>query len=67
MAMYFQTAADALYMNGHGVYVWSVYGVAARTIGGLSVAPVLKRRRFIREESQRLRRERQAAAGRVGG
>jgi heme exporter protein CcmD len=47
--------------------VWSVYGVAALIIGGLSVAPVLKRRRFIREESQRLRRERQAAAGRVGG
>lgn len=55
--MYFESFADLLTMDGHGVYVWSVYAVAAIILGGLILSPVVKRRRFIREESQRLRRE----------
>ena len=43
-------------MDGHGLYVWSVYGVAALILGALAVGPVLARRRFIRDEAQRLRR-----------
>ena len=53
-------------MNGHGVYVWSVYLVATLILGGLGVAPVLKRRRFLREEGQRLRRQRRAGRATVG-
>lgn len=65
--MYFHSFSDALHMDGHGVYVWSVYLVAALILGSLVVAPVLKRRRFLREEGQRLRRERRAGQARVGG
>ena len=55
--MYFSSLADLIYMDGHGLYVWSVYGVAALILGALIVAPLLARRRFIRDEAQRLRRE----------
>lgn len=54
--MYFSSLTDLIYMDGHGLYVWSVYGVAALILGVLALAPVLSRRRFIRDEAQRLRR-----------
>ena len=60
--MYFATLTDLFYMNGHGVYVWSVYAVAAVIIGALIATPTLDRRRFLREEAQRQRR----AAGGAG-
>jgi heme exporter protein D len=55
--MYFDSFSELLFMGGHGPYVWSVYGVAAVILGSLILAPILKRRRFFREENQRLRRE----------
>jgi heme exporter protein D len=55
--MYFASLSDLLIMDGHGVYVWCVYGVATGIIAALAISPLLKRRRFVREEAQRLRRE----------
>ena len=54
--MYFSSLTELIYMDGHGLYVWSVYAVAALILGALCIAPVLARRRFIRDEAQRLRR-----------
>lgn len=55
--MYFASLSDLLMMDGHGIYVWSVYGIAAAIIAALAISPLLKRRRFVREEVHRLRRE----------
>ncbi len=55
--MYFDGLPELLAMDGHGVYVWSVYGVATIIIAALALSPLVKRRRFVREETQRLRRE----------
>ena len=55
--MYFDSLSDLLTMNGHGAYVWAVYGVATFIIAGLAISPLARRRRFVREEMQRLRRE----------
>ena len=58
--MYFHSLHDLIYMNGLGGYVWSVYGVALVIIGYLAIAPLVARRRFLREQVRRLRREQQA-------
>jgi heme exporter protein D len=55
--MYFASLNELFYMDGHGVYVWAVYAVAVSIIGVLAVSPLLRRRRFVRDEVQRLRRE----------
>ncbi len=55
--MYFSSLSDLFYMDGHGAYVWAVYAVAAVIIALLAISPLYRRRRFVREETQRLRRE----------
>jgi heme exporter protein D len=54
--MYFSGLSELWYMDGHGVYVWGVYGVAAVIIAALAISPLLKRRRLMREEIGRLAR-----------
>lgn len=58
--MYFDGLSELMAMDGHGVYVWGVYGVASVIIAALAISPLVKRRRFVREETQRLRREAKA-------
>ncbi len=55
--MYFSSLNELFYMDGHGVYVWAVYAVAISIIAALAITPLVRRRRFVREETQRLRRE----------
>lgn len=55
--MYFTSLNELFYMGGHGVYVWSVYAVAVCIIAALAISPLLRKRRFVRDETQRLRRE----------
>lgn len=55
--MYFDNTQALLYMEGHGVYVWSVYAVALVILVALVVAPMLRKRRFVAEELRRIRRE----------
>lgn len=59
--MYFDTLQDAVYMNGHGAFVWAAYAISFVVLIGLLVAPLSRIRRFMREESRRLRRD--ASAG----
>ena len=64
--MYFASVSDFITMDGHGAYVWAVYGVALVILGSLAIAPMLNRRRFVKEELQRMRRESQIG-GQSGG
>jgi heme exporter protein D len=45
-------------MGRHGFYVWLAYGLSALIIIYNVVAPLLRRNKLIKEQTQRLRRER---------
>lgn len=47
MSPQFHSLAEALAMGGHGVYVWTVYGVAALVMGALVVRPLLRHARLL--------------------
>ena len=55
--MQFENFSDFMTMGGHGVFVWSVYAIAAVVLVLLAVNPVLKKRKFMQEQQMRLRRE----------
>lgn len=39
-----------MWMDGHGPYVWTCYAVVMLTLVILAVEPILKRKRFIKEQ-----------------
>lgn len=47
--MYFDSWTAFIQMGGHGVYVWGAYALAGLVVIYNLVAPVLARRRVIRE------------------
>lgn len=55
--MYFENLTDLVTMDGHGVFVWSVYAIVLAVLLLMSMAPLVKKRRFMLEQSMRLRRE----------
>lgn len=55
--MSFSSLSDFLAMGGHGPYVWSAYAITLAGMAFLLISPWLARRRYLREESRRLRRE----------
>lgn len=66
MNFQFDSLYDFLRMNGHGPYVWVCYGIAALVLAYLVVAPVWRKKRFIRRERARLRRLAQGPGGSPG-
>ena len=60
--MQFDSIAEFIAMGGHGFYVWLAYGLTAAIILFNVMAPVIARRKLIKELSQRLRRERGRSA-----
>ncbi|MCA6063960.1 heme exporter protein CcmD [Thalassolituus marinus] len=60
--MEFNSFAEFLAMGNHGFYVWLSYGLSAVVIAWNVVQPVLRRRRLIKEQAQRLRREKKHAS-----
>ncbi|MFC3680874.1 heme exporter protein CcmD [Bacterioplanoides pacificum] len=56
--MQFDSFAEFIAMGRHGFYVWLAYGLSALIIMYNLLAPLLRRRQIIREQAQRLRRER---------
>ena len=60
--MQFDSIAEFIAMGGHGFYVWLAYGLTAAIILFNVMAPVIARRKLIKEQSQRLRRERARSA-----
>ena len=57
--MYFESFAEFLRMGGHGLYVWMAYGLSAVLLAINVVLPVLHRRRLIKEQARKQRREQQ--------
>lgn len=63
--MYFQSLNDLLYMDGHGAFVWAAYAITLAVIAMILLAPVRRRRAFLRQLSGELRRQ-QGAPDSVG-
>lgn len=55
--MYFATLQDVIHMNGHGAFVWAAYAISFTVLVALVLAPLGRTRRFLRDESRRLRRD----------
>ena len=55
--MYFEDFQSLLFMEGHGVFVWSVYGLALIIVAIILITPLRRKRRFLLEQRMRLRRE----------
>jgi heme exporter protein D len=49
--------ADFLAMGGHGLYIWSAYGISLLILGFNVGVPLLAKRRYLQEQARRLRRE----------
>lgn len=64
--MYFDSLHAVLTMEGHGGYVWSAYLVTLLTILIVLLAPMLRRKRFLRQLAGELRRA-QDTEGNQGG
>ena len=58
--MQFDSLSAFITMGGHGVFVWSVYGVTLLVLLFLAITPMLKKRQFFVDQAMRLRREQQA-------
>lgn len=67
--MYFDSVDALLDMGGHGLFVWSAYGISLIVIGLLVMAPYRRRRRLLaairaaqrREEAAGMKRTLQSA------
>ena len=47
--MYFDSLSAALYMDGHGVFVWSAYLIAMTVVAFMVAAPRFRERRFLKD------------------
>jgi heme exporter protein CcmD len=47
--MYFTSVQDLLFMNGHGIYVWSAYAIGFTVLSGL-VLRSLYRQKHLQHE-----------------
>lgn len=59
--MEFSSLAEFIAMGKHGFYVWLSYGLTAVIIAFVVMQPILRRRRLLKEQAQRLRREKRNA------
>lgn len=48
MSFQFSSLSEFLYMNGHGVFVWSCYLITLLAFCWLGLSPLFKRRTFFR-------------------
>lgn len=58
----FDSLNDFLHMQGHGVFVWTAYALAALIMGWLIVSPWLQQRRLRQQLQREYRREQRSAA-----
>ncbi|NJN50606.1 MAG: heme exporter protein CcmD [Gammaproteobacteria bacterium] len=54
--MSFDSFASFVHMGGHGLYVWSAYGIGVIVLAANLIAPAITRRRFFAAEGERARR-----------
>lgn len=55
--MSFNTVSEFVQMGGHGLYVWTSYGIALIVLGYNILNPMVNRRNFMKMQKQNLRRE----------
>ncbi|WP_430461935.1 heme exporter protein CcmD [Thalassolituus sp. LLYu03] len=55
--MEFNSVSEFLAMGNHGFYIWLSYGLTAVVVAWNVLQPLLQRRRLLKEQAQRLRRE----------
>ena len=55
--MQFDSLSAFMAMDGHGVFVWSVYAISLLVMIGLLVAPLRKNKKFFSEQAMLLKRE----------
>jgi heme exporter protein D len=55
--MYFDSLRSALLMDGHGVFVWTAYGLTLLVLLLLVLTPWRRRRRLLLQLRGQLRRE----------
>ena len=55
--MSFESFADFLAMDRHGLFVWSAYGLCLLVLLLNVALPVLARRRYLQQVARRARRE----------
>ena len=51
--MYFESFSSLVHMDGHGLYVWSTYGIGLLVIAYNVIAPLMSRKKTLR----RIRRQ----------
>jgi heme exporter protein D len=51
--MYFQSLADFIVMDGHGIYVWTVFAISTVFILTLVLSPIRAKQQFFKQEYQR--------------
>ena len=52
-----EVVTELLAMDGHGVYVWSAYGLSFAALGGLGIWPLMSLRARIRRLKERGERQ----------
>ena len=52
--MYFDSFSSLVHMDGHGLYVWSTYGIGLLVIGYNVIAPLLNRKKTLRRIQRQL-------------
>ncbi len=55
--MYFADFSAALYMDGHGVYVWSAYLITLVVLCVVTVMPLRRQRRLLKQLSGEIKRQ----------
>ncbi|MET4694524.1 heme exporter protein CcmD [Endozoicomonas lisbonensis] len=50
--MYFDSFSSLVHMDGHGIYVWSTYGIGMAVIAYNVIAPLLSRKKLLRRLSR---------------
>lgn len=65
--MYFDSFQAVLTMNGHGFYVWTAYFVTIVMIAIILIAPIVRRRRFLRQLAAQFKRAQGAPANSAPG
>jgi heme exporter protein D len=52
MRFQFESFADFLAMNGHGIYVWACYAIAYSILIYLTVSPILEKKSFLKQQKK---------------
>jgi len=59
--MFFDSFSDFLAMGRHGLYVWLCYGIFFVVLVANILAPMMKRKKLIQQQSRLQRREKNNA------